>query len=702
MEATLLEATSAAWSSISALAVLLLGAASLAGGRTRPPGSVAFGGFALVWALQLLAAQSWSYVPAALAPRLHLANVALLLPVPYFLMQLARAFARDGGRSTAWRMGTAATLAIALATLALLLLAPSLLYEGTSLVSGTPFPVWGPLYAPLVVAPFFLAMGVALWALDGARRASATARASHRHALLAAGFAVFVGFSAANNLAFYAMDLALAGGEQLASVYALLFAGLSALALAIGARAAKDAWRAEGRKMRRPAALVAGAVAVPFLWGAVEGIVAWAWLPRFQTIGLWRLAGVALIAYALASSRIPELAPRSRHTVATALGVAGAATLGGLAIGAFMLFAPGAPVLLLAATAIPLAALSPSVRLARRALRVTAVPDRTEAALGRRIDTYRAALESALARDGLDADEAFLAGLRDELGITPDVHDALLAIARANVLPAPRATHPGYERLRLLGEGAHGRAWLARRRADDELVVLKETAEHDEAARESLVRQVRVAQRVRHPRVVRIQALVEGPRGPFLVMDHMPGGSLADALGEGPIEPTRAARYAIDVLEGLAALHDAGITHGDVKAGNVLLDEEGRASVADFGLARASSPQATQTFVGAQGTLAAMAPEQLNGGAPTPACDLYATGALLYRLLAGEHYLPFGGLDETRARSLVLGAPPRLPHPRVPTALEPVLRRALAKDPAQRYASAHEMRRALVDASSGL
>lgn len=693
MDAAILEAASAAWASLSGIAVLLLGIVALTGGRARPPGSAAFGGFAIVWGLHILAGRWMAYAPIDLAPRVHLAFLALLLPLPYLLVQFARAFARDAGRSRAWRTTSAATIALGLVGALVLLVAPDLVYEGLDIRGERAFPIWGDWYAPLAIFPFFGALGLALLALDHARRASMTARTTQRHALLAAGLATFTAFSAANNLAFYATDVFTRGPAAFAGAYVALFGTLTVLCVHVGLRAARDAARAP-RTLGRPARILALATLAPLAWGLVEGALAYELLPRFNTVGLWRLAGIAMLAYALAKLRMPDLAPSSRETTATAVGVAGAAASGGLVIGIFLLFAPGVSLLLLAGVAVPLATLSPSVRLARRALRVEKEPDLSDATLPRRLETYRAALEAAVARNTLDEDARFLAALRDRLGVSADVHDALLCIARDCVLPPPDEMHPGYERLRLLGEGAHGRAWLARRRADDTLVVLKEPADRSAAARESLALQARVAQDARHPRIVNIHHVVDAPR-PFLVMDHLPGGSLADRLERGPVSGALATRLVVDVLEGLDALHHAGVTHGDVKPANVLLDAEGRAHLSDFGLVRIVGADATRPLAAGEGTLCAMAPEQVLGAPATPSSDLYATGALLYRLLTGEHYVALDGLDETRARDAVLTHPPRLPHARVPSALEAVLRRALAKDPAARYASALAMRDAL-------
>ena len=692
MDAAVLQAASVAWAAISALAVLLLGVVTLAAGRARPPGTLALGAFAVLWGAHVLAGRWMAYATPEAAPVAHLTYLAFLLPLPYLLLEFARAYAKDAAASRLWRAGSLACLLLALGAATALLAAPDLVYEGPTRFEGRVFPDWGPLYGPLAIAPFFAVLGVTLVALDRTRRASATPRASLHHALLAGGLGAFTAFSAGNNLVFSVADPLVLGTPPLADGYLPLFLALTAVTLAVGARAAAEALRAPSTKARRPALLVAAATLGPLAWGLVEGVLAYTVLPRFSTVGLWRLLGVALLAYALARSRMPDLAPRSRRTAATALGIAGAATTGGVATGVFLLVAPGTPLALLAALVTPLATLTPTVQLAQRALHVDPAQGAADATLARRVETYRAALEASLARGSLAEDEAFLRGLRERLAIAPDAHEALLCVARESVLPAPDATHPGYELLRLLGEGAHGRAWLARRRADDDLVVLKEPVERTEPAREALLRQARLAQRVRHARLVRLHHVAESARGPFLVMDHLPGGSLADRLAEGPLPPAEAVRATMDVLEGLDALHRAGLTHGDVKPSNVLLDLDGRACLGDFGLMRAEDPEVTRTALGAQGSLAAMAPEQLDGAPATRGTDVYAAGALLYRLLTGEHYVAFAGLDETRARGLVRESPPRLPHPLVPPGLEPVLRRALAKHAGERYASAAAMR----------
>lgn len=702
METAILEAASAAWASLSAVAIIILGLVSMTGGRSRAPGSFPFGCAVILWGLHVLVGRWMAFVSPDSAAQAHLLYSALILPIPYFLVQFSRAFAREGATRARWRVASALSIALPLACLALVALAPETIYLGASVTPTSVSPRWGPLHAPLVFAPFFGSLALALVALDGARRASTTGRTAIRHALMCGGLALPVAFIAGNNTTFYGADLALGSSLANSAAYFVLFVALSVVVLVVGVRSWLDARAHASAVLRRAAATVALAVLVPFTWGMAEGVVTYELLERLNTVGLWRLGGVAMLAYALARWRMPELAPRSRHAAATAMGIAGATVAGGLGVGLLILFTPSMPVLVLGALSIPLATVTPSVRLARRALSVRRETDTSEVTLSRRLETYRAALEASLARNSVKEDERFLAGLRDRLAIGEDVHEALLVIARDTVLPPPDEAHPGYERLRLLGEGGQGRAWLARRRADDTLIVIKEPREWSEENRKALAAQAKIAQRVRHPNLVHIHHAVHSPRASFLVMDHMPGGSVADVLAHAPLTPPVAAQLALDALDGIAALHDAGYVHGDVKPSNILLNAHGRGVVCDYGLARASVADRTRTLAPVQGTLAAMAPEQLDGAPATPSSDIYAAGALLYRLLTGEHYVSLTGLDETRARERVARAAPSLPHPRVPPALEAVIRRALAKDPRERYPSAHAMREALDEAASRL
>lgn len=273
---------------------------------------------------------------------------------------------------------------------------------------------------------------------------------------------------------------------------------------------------------------------------------------------------------------------------------------------------------------------------------------------------------------------------------------ALVASALVLAISGERGRGPGearYEEVRELGRGGAGRAVLALDRRLHRSVVLKRLPSGGDALREA-----RAAARVAHPNLVAVHDVVEDAGGAALVLEYVPGGTLEERLAAGPLAPDDARRIGIEIADGLAALHRAGLVHGDVKASNVLLRGDGRAALGDFGAARrAKSVEETLAALpraSAAGSLAGVAPEVLLGDEPDGRADAYGLGALLYRLLTGEHYVK---LPPTlaEARDVVLREPPRLPHARVPAPWEPVLACALAKDPSKRFAGLPEMRDAL-------
>lgn len=201
-----------------------------------------------------------------------------------------------------------------------------------------------------------------------------------------------------------------------------------------------------------------------------------------------------------------------------------------------------------------------------------------------------------------------------------------------------------------------------------------------------------------HPSLVSVYDVVEDGAGASLVLEYMPGGTLEHRLEKGPLPVAEARRLGLQLAEGLGALHAAGLVHGDIKASNVFFRADGRAALGDFGAARpARTVEATAESLARQpvaGSLAGAAPEVLRGKVPDARSDLYALGALLYRALTGESYVPFP-VDFERGRQAVLTQPPRLPHQGVPARWEVLLARCLAKDPRQRPASGRELAEAL-------
>ena len=211
---------------------------------------------------------------------------------------------------------------------------------------------------------------------------------------------------------------------------------------------------------------------------------------------------------------------------------------------------------------------------------------------------------------------------------------------------------------------------------------------------------------LRHPHIVQIFDFdATGPQ-PYLVMELLEGGSLRELLNDAAARADRlplgeATRVMLDALDGLAQAHTAGIVHRDLKPGNILFSREGRAVLTDFGIAVVPG-DAGHTATGTlMGTLAYMAPEQgLQGKAGVPS-DVYAMGIILYELVTGR--VPFEG--DTPLGTLLKHVNEPLPDPRqmnpeLPEAYVQVIGRALAKQPEARFASASEMRAALIAAAA--
>jgi serine/threonine-protein kinase len=257
---------------------------------------------------------------------------------------------------------------------------------------------------------------------------------------------------------------------------------------------------------------------------------------------------------------------------------------------------------------------------------------------------------------------------------------------------------PGYEILGVLGQGGMGLVFQAEDLSLKRRVALKvmrpETGEKV-GARERFLREARAAAAVRHEHVVTIHHVGETDGVPFLVMEYVPGPTLAALLEQDQrLEPRRAAELVEQVADGLAAAHAAGLVHRDVKPSNILLDPvTGRAKLTDFGLARGGAAAAGLTQEGVlAGTPAYMSPEQARGQAGLDGrTDLYSLGATLYEALTGE--LPFRGTPAMLLQQIVQEEPrpPRRLNDAIPRDLETVCLKAMAKEPGRRYATAAEL-----------
>jgi eukaryotic-like serine/threonine-protein kinase len=262
----------------------------------------------------------------------------------------------------------------------------------------------------------------------------------------------------------------------------------------------------------------------------------------------------------------------------------------------------------------------------------------------------------------------------------------------------------GHYRLeKQIGGGPVASVWLARDTRNRTQVVLKRLepgSVHDPVARHRLEAEARTTVQISHPAVVPVIDQVFREDSAALVFPHVPGETLSERLrSRGRLEPRTAAETALDIADVLAAAHAAGVVHRDVKPGNILLGEDGRTRLLDFGIAReldngdedAADLRLELTGSGmAIGTLPYMAPEQLTGGAASAAADVYALGAVLYEMLSGNR--PYGGRSPQEQLALQQRPPQTIPD--VPEGLAALSMRALDVRP-ERRPSAGQFGRAL-------
>lgn len=218
----------------------------------------------------------------------------------------------------------------------------------------------------------------------------------------------------------------------------------------------------------------------------------------------------------------------------------------------------------------------------------------------------------------------------------------------------------------------------------------------DSDARRRFEQEARAAARISHAAVVSVFDSGEDEGRAYMVMEFLPGATLADVITDGPLPPARVRQLAEEILSGLAAAHEAGIIHRDIKPGNVLFTPEGRAKLGDFGIAK-TIDDIEHTRAGLLlGTPAYLAPERLSGCQASFRSDTYSTGVVLYEALMGAR--PFTGDGPLAVAHAIASSDPQPVAPNI-RSVDPVLvdvvERALSMDPAQRFDSAREMLRAL-------
>jgi tetratricopeptide (TPR) repeat protein len=254
------------------------------------------------------------------------------------------------------------------------------------------------------------------------------------------------------------------------------------------------------------------------------------------------------------------------------------------------------------------------------------------------------------------------------------------------------------ERLGAGGMGVVYRARDERLQRDVALKVLPEGVVTDERLRGSLHREALALSRTAHPHIATVFDFDRQAGVDFLVMEFVPGPTLADRLASGPLGEDEAVQLAAQLADGLAAAHAQGIVHRDLKPSNVKLTADGRLKILDFGIARLLPRPDERTLpdsdrTGGAGSLPYMAPELLRGAPADVRSDLYAVGVLLYELVTGRR--PFRAENDVALIEAIVTKPPEPPSRLTPTLspeLERIILKALDKDPARRYQSAVDLR----------
>jgi serine/threonine-protein kinase len=262
-----------------------------------------------------------------------------------------------------------------------------------------------------------------------------------------------------------------------------------------------------------------------------------------------------------------------------------------------------------------------------------------------------------------------------------------------------------YEVLEVVGHGAMGVVYKARDPLLDRIVAVKTIHAPTslgksvrKAFHERFDREAKAAARISHPAIVTIFDVGREGDVPFLVMEYLPGETLADRLDRARVPLGPAVQCARELASALGFAHRERIVHRDVKPANVLHAGDNRWKLADFGIARLPDSDLTQIGI-FMGTPGYAPPEAIRDGRYTVQADVFAWGAVFYELISGR--VPYEGPDTQTTNSYVLRAEPPSPEtfdPALPAPLAQVALRALAHDPKKRYANGAEAEAALAEA----
>ena len=257
---------------------------------------------------------------------------------------------------------------------------------------------------------------------------------------------------------------------------------------------------------------------------------------------------------------------------------------------------------------------------------------------------------------------------------------------------------PGYELLEKLGQGGMGVVYKARQVGLNRLVAVKTIRGGEQARPEQFVRfrvEAEAVARLHHPNIIQIHDIGAVDELPFVSLELLDGGDLADRLAGSPQPGRAAAELLVTLARAIDVAHQAGIVHRDLKPPNILFTADGVPKISDFGLAKRLESDSNQTETGQiMGSPSYMAPEQARGHTKNvgPAADIYALGAIFYEMLTGRP--PFKGetaIETIRQVTDDEVVPPSRLVPKVAKDLETICLKCLQKEPHRRYASAQAL-----------
>jgi Flp pilus assembly protein TadD/TolB-like protein/tRNA A-37 threonylcarbamoyl transferase component Bud32 len=265
-----------------------------------------------------------------------------------------------------------------------------------------------------------------------------------------------------------------------------------------------------------------------------------------------------------------------------------------------------------------------------------------------------------------------------------------------------------YEILRKLGEGGMGEVWLAHDSKLDREVAIKllpPKMVSDSERLERFQREARAVASLNHPNIVTIHSVEEADGVPFFAMEYLDGGTLSHLIPDEGLPPAVFLNLAIPIADAVSAAHEQGVTHRDLKPGNIMVDQRGRLKVLDFGLAKLQSEALPKVhsdshleteFITGEGkilgTTPYMSPEQLTGRLVDQRSDIFSLGTIFYIMATGKH--PFLADSSAEVISSILSHhPPIVSEVRgdLPTPLASLIRRCLEKDPDRRYQTARDL-----------